>query len=246
MRLAVQLYTLRDPLSRDLEPTLKALAGMGVAHVELAGTYGRPAAEFRAALDRAGLAAMSAHVGIEDLRSRLDATLADAATLGTKALVVPWLPRTEYERGWAVVGKELDRLASVLGGRGFALLYHNHDFEFEPEGGRSGFDVLIDSSSLGIELDVGWAWCAGEDPAGVIRRLGPRARMLHLKDMNGDEPRRSEEAGKGGLAWPGILAAARAVGTEWGIVELDECPRDPLESVRASVEFFRRSGVPLS
>ena len=41
MRVAVQLYTLRESLQKDLEPTLAALADAGAEEVELAGFYDR-------------------------------------------------------------------------------------------------------------------------------------------------------------------------------------------------------------
>ena len=62
MKLAAQLYTLRQLLDEDVQGTLRALASAGAKDVELAGLYGRSASEFRALLDGAGLAAVSMHV----------------------------------------------------------------------------------------------------------------------------------------------------------------------------------------
>ena len=73
MQLAVQLYTLRHLLEKDLEETLAALAEAGAREVELAGLYGRRAAEMRAALDAAGLVACAAHVPIEGFEDAPDA-----------------------------------------------------------------------------------------------------------------------------------------------------------------------------
>jgi sugar phosphate isomerase/epimerase len=42
------------------------------------------------------------------------------------------------------------------------------------------------------------------------------------------------------LDWPGIFAAAEAVGTQWYLVEQDTCPGDPFESLRTSRENLRR------
>jgi hypothetical protein len=54
-QISIQLYTLRDLLAADLEGTLAALARIGYRRVEHAGFHGRTAAQFRAALERAGL-----------------------------------------------------------------------------------------------------------------------------------------------------------------------------------------------
>src|SRR3954454_25142158 len=63
-KISVQLYTLRDQLAIDLEGSLAELAQIGYTRVEHARSVGRTAAEFRAALDAAGLRATSGHVAI--------------------------------------------------------------------------------------------------------------------------------------------------------------------------------------
>ena len=70
VRLAVQLYTLREKLSEDLEGTLAALAATGVREVELAGLYDRGSAGMRAALDAAGLIAVLGARAARALRDR--------------------------------------------------------------------------------------------------------------------------------------------------------------------------------
>src|SRR3954447_1758991 len=91
MRLAVQLYTLRHALQENLEATLAALAEAGAEEVELAGFYDRTPAEMRAALDAAGLKAVSGHVPLDAFESA-DEVVAAARTVGTETVVVPWLP----------------------------------------------------------------------------------------------------------------------------------------------------------
>jgi sugar phosphate isomerase/epimerase len=55
---------------------------------------------------------------------------------------------------------------------------------------------------------------------------------MHLKDMTaaGEQA----EVGGGVTDWPAILLACRAAGTEWLIVEQDDCPGDPLECLAVS------------
>src|SRR6185503_11183600 len=91
-QISVQLYTLRDQLGIDLEGSLAELAEIGYTRVEHAGFVGRTAAQFRAALDNAGLRATSGHVGIPqpwnaDTWKR---SLEDAAIVGNKFIVHPF------------------------------------------------------------------------------------------------------------------------------------------------------------
>src|SRR3954451_20748701 len=53
-QISIQLYTVRDQIGADLDGTLRALAKIGYRTVEHAGFAGRTAAEFKAALRRAG------------------------------------------------------------------------------------------------------------------------------------------------------------------------------------------------
>src|SRR6184192_2831588 len=86
-RISIQLYSLRSLLQNDPEGTLSALADIGYRKVELAGTYGRSATEFRAILDRCHLTASSTHVGID---GDLNQTIADAKILGNTLANVPY------------------------------------------------------------------------------------------------------------------------------------------------------------
>jgi len=65
------------------------------------------------------------------------------------------------------------------------------DLAFEPEPGQfvettaAVRDILetVDHPRLGANVDVGHAWCAGDDPAEAIRTLGRRVKHLHLEDI---------------------------------------------------------------
>ena len=80
--LGLQLYSVRDAMAKDVPGTLARVRALGFREVELAGTYGLSASQFRAELDRAGLRATSMHVGYERLRDSLSAVLDEARTLG--------------------------------------------------------------------------------------------------------------------------------------------------------------------
>jgi sugar phosphate isomerase/epimerase len=122
MRLAVQLYTLRDALQRDLETTLAALAAAGATEVELAGLYDRTPAEMRAALDGSGLTAISGHVPLDGFESGAERVVAAARTLGTATVVVPSVPApsTAAEADAAVERIRSAQRVATEAGLGFA------------------------------------------------------------------------------------------------------------------------------
>lgn len=90
--LGVQLYSVRGAIRGDVPGTLARVRALGFREVELAGTYGLPAASFRQLLDRAGLRPTSMHVGYERLRDSLPAVLAEAEALGVRNVGTAWIP----------------------------------------------------------------------------------------------------------------------------------------------------------
>ncbi|MBC8064110.1 MAG: sugar phosphate isomerase/epimerase [Chlorobia bacterium] len=243
MRLSVQLYTLRQPLSDDLVGTLKAVKEMGLEYVELAGYQGLTAAELKKVLDDLGLKVSAGHWGLDAVKDTAQVR-EDARILGTKHVVLPWISEETYAAGWVEFGKELEPVARELDEHGISFSYHNHAFEF-PDRGVSTFVQMWDETEdiLKAQLDLGWIAVAGEDPIAWMNKLGKRAPLIHLKDFSGNKESHDAEAGKGTLDWDGILKAAEANGTEFGAIEMDQTPDEPVASVRSSVVFFQGKGL---
>jgi sugar phosphate isomerase/epimerase len=239
--IAVQLYTLRKLLDEDLEGTLARLAEAGARDVELAGLHGRSGATMRAALDHAGLVAVSAHIGIERFEQEPDAVLAETEALGTSTLVVPWVqpPQTAAEADATV--DRIEAAGAATRGAGLGFAYHNHDFEFRAlDDGTTLWSRLLETD-LDLEPDVGWLRVAGHDPVAALRGLGGRCRLVHAKDMRKTSDGGWEDvpAGDGELDWPAIAAAARAAGAGWLVVELDNPAPDAVPDVARSLETLR-------
>jgi len=177
--IGLQLYTLGDAPDKDLEGTLQAVAKIGYRTVEGVGYMNHTAAEFRAALDRAGLTCPSTHVplaagsgGGPSLADDVGALAADMHRLGVKYVVVPMLtvprrlgPQRAGEDGsayWGRVSKEMTaddwrRVAARLNGKGAALKreglklgYHNHNLELTRLGAKTALDLLIENTDPGL------------------------------------------------------------------------------------------------
>lgn len=166
--IGMQLYTLADQAKADLEGTLKAVAAVGFKTIELAGYLGRTPAQFRQALDAAGLTAPSAHVQgrARGADPSLDGDLArlidDAHVIGIKSIQMPIFyipdrfsltPREGEGFGqllgriggemtaddWKFNADFLNEKGAVLKKAGIQLGYHNHNPEFAPlKGGKPG------------------------------------------------------------------------------------------------------------
>src|SRR4029079_14710886 len=115
--IALQLYAVREECAKDFPGTLSAVAEMGYTGVELAGAYGRTAAELRALAAERGLKFAGTHTQLsallgDELARTIDFNLA----LGNQHVVIPSLPaeRRASRAAWLDSAKLFDELAAKL------------------------------------------------------------------------------------------------------------------------------------
>ncbi|MCX7934307.1 MAG: sugar phosphate isomerase/epimerase [Planctomycetota bacterium] len=253
-RVAAQLYTLRDHLKTpaDIAKTFARLRRIGYTLVQVSGLPPMDGKEIRSRLDEAGLRAIGAHVGIEGLRADFARQVQFLHDIGSAYVAIPWLPAEERKTAadWKRLAKEMTRFGKALRQEGIILQYHNHDFEFQRFGGRTGLEILYAESDpryLQAEIDTCWVARGGADPAWWCARLKGRLDQVHLKDtvMLEGQGAVFAEVGEGNLNWPAILKACRASGTKHYIVEQDSCPitKDPFKSLAISLRNLRKMGI---
>ncbi len=236
-RLAIQLWSFRHDFEKDLPATLRRVRALGFTRVELAGYYGLTAQQFKAELARAGLTAVSMHVGFDEIHNKLDEIIRDARLFGVKQVGVSWITspftKADCERAIAVFNQAGQRLAA----RGITFFYHLHGYEFVPNEGSQGtlYDLLLaktDPKFVKLQLDTLHVAHPGQDPAALLRQHPARFVSLHLKDLRKDKaPDNTGEVadedgrplGQGKINWPETLKAARQAGVQWYIIE-DETP----------------------
>jgi sugar phosphate isomerase/epimerase len=253
--LGVQLYSVRGAMRGDVPGTLARVRALGFREVELAGTYGMGAADFRRLLDRAGLRATSMHVGYERLRDSLPAVLADARALGARYVGTAWVPHPDGPLSVArarQAAADFDRWGKAARAEGLQFFYHIHGYEFVAgEGGLVPMDVLMretDAEAVKFEMDVFWAALPGQDPAALLRKHPGRWKLMHLKDMKkgvatgvhtgGANPDSTEvPVGEGQVDYRAVLRAAREVGVERYYLE-DETA-DPFATVPRSTAWLQ-------
>jgi len=238
LQVGLELYSLRTELDRDVPGALALARKMGFTEVEVAMLHNLSAKEFAAALLAAGLHATSMAAGYEDLQAKLDLVTERAEAFSAKWVVLAWIPhRGDFTAEIARrVAGEMNEWGESLGKSGMRLAYHPHGYEFRPQADGSAFDVLLKETNpktVVFEVDTFWAEVAGQNSTQLIKRLGSRVRLLHLKDLRkgvqtgvftgaaADED--SVALGDGMIDWRGVLAAARKAGVERYFIE-DESP----------------------
>jgi sugar phosphate isomerase/epimerase len=241
-RIGIQLYTVRDLMAREPDATLRALAAIGYREVEFAGLHGRSAREIRRILNDHGLTAPAGHVSIQEIRTSFPRLLDDAAMLGWRWIVCPWIDEPERTTtGYKRLAADLNRAGESARAAGIRLAYHNQSYEFAPiAGGVIPYDLLLaelDSEAVDMELDVFWMVHAGADPLAYLSRHPDRFRLVHVKDrtLAGE----MVDVGRGAIDFPRILAAAATAGVRHYFVEHDRAS-SPLDFARHSFAYLRR------
>jgi sugar phosphate isomerase/epimerase len=220
---ALQLYSVRGAAERDLAAVLEHAGELGLDGVELAGLHGHEPRVVRAWLDDAGLAVAGAHVGLEALEAEASALYRTAEALGTSLLVVGWLPPSLESTVTRSYVERLDRAARDTSAAGLRLAFHTHDAELAAaDDGSVLVDLLLSRAPLlELELDLGWAWIAGRDPAELLRRCGDRCRIVHVKDFADGEDRSSfTSVGEGAVPFADLLRGAGPL--DWLVAEQDD------------------------
>ncbi|MES2460407.1 MAG: sugar phosphate isomerase/epimerase [Armatimonadota bacterium] len=246
----LQMYTLRDDAARDFAGTLKTVAEIGYAGVELAGYNGLAVEEVKRLLDDNNLLVAGMHAGLELLENSYDQVVSDSITLGLEYVIVPFLAenRRQSMDDYRRLANQLNILGDRLKANQLTLCYHNHAFEFEKFGGDVyAYDVLFDETDpnlVKVEMDAFWVAKAGEDPVAYLRKYKNRVPLIHVKDMTAPPESTFAEVGEGVIDFAPIFEAAEGAGTEYYVVEQDKTfNHPPLESVRISFNNLKKMGI---
>lgn len=248
--LALQLYTLRDVIGPDPAPTFERLAAAGYVGVETAGLYGLAPAAFASRLAASGLTLCSAHIGIDTRRESWNdefaAALDEHRAAGAPIAVIPALMPDNFADADAVAraADVVNAANAIAAAREMVLGYHNHFWEFADVAGRPALVEFFDRCDPAVvaEVDIYWVTVGGADAAEIVRGLGSRCRLLHVKDGPADDPQSDMVAvGSGVVPIGEILAANDDVA--WHVVELDRCATDMVEAVEASGRYLLDRGL---
>jgi sugar phosphate isomerase/epimerase len=127
---------------------------------------------------------------------------------------------------------------------GLTFGIHNHYFKGERFPYESPDDVLKAlatlSPTVGATADVGQFTSCGYDPVEAIRKLGPRLKLVHLKDIQARDGEVNVLLGTGIANIPEVMAELRRQKFR-GLVAVEYEKEGPVEDdMRQEVEFARK------
>jgi sugar phosphate isomerase/epimerase len=255
----LQLYTVRTDLQKDFDGTLGKVAAIGYKEVEFAGYFDHTPQQVRETLKNHGLVSPSAHLDYATVNNpdKWKQALDDAATIGQKFLVNPWIDESmRNEPGvWKRIADAYNTAGAAAKAHGIQFCYHNHNFEFYPRedmGGKLPFELLLetcDPKLVKMELDLCWIAAAGKDPLDYFKKYPGRFPLVHVKGLKKvpaasptpvaiDKvlPDVTDVGHEDVIDWKRIFAQSKQAGIEHYFVEHD-VPTDPLASLKNSYDY---------
>lgn len=250
---SAQFYSLRDftKTADDLKATLARVAEIGYKSVQFSavGAMNGESPEVspekaREWLDKFGLTCCATHRSWELLRDSTQKEIDFHKALGCDYTATGMAPKSFYDGGpeeWRAWIEETKPVIDTLQENGIRFGFHNHANEFEQKDGERSFEILVAEGHplMQFEMDTYWVIHAGVDLAPLIEVLDKRLDAVHLKDkeVKGWETRFAP-VGEGNMNWSVIIPALLKSGTEWLIIEQDDCfGRDPFDCLESSLNF---------
>lgn len=251
--LGIQLYTVRDAISEDLEKTFERLAGLGFTKLEIYGYngtfFGKTRNEFQSILKNTGLKVISSHhtTGIlhhdrGTLLNNWEQSVQDLHSLGAEYMVCSYLfPEERTVGNYRKLPEMLNQAGEMTRQADIQFAYHNHDFEFEKfDGSDTVYDFILKHSSaelVKMELDLYWMTKAGMNPSVYFEKHPKRFPLWHVKDMKaGSED--FAEIGNGTIDFKKIFEGREKAGLKYWFLEQDSSDKDMFESIKISEKYI--------
>jgi len=248
MQIGAQFFTVREftKTLEDLSLTLRKVADIGYKTVQLSATCPFEPEWMKEQLAANGLKCVVTHVRDSRLVEDTAAVAAEHEIFGCQNVGLGQYKFRPEE------GETVDKfvetygpVAKTLKACGKYFMYHNHAREFRKENGKLILEQLIEripADEMGFILDTYWVQRGGGDPAQWLEKMAGRIPCIHLKDYAYDQV--MAPVGEGNINFEAVIQAAADAGTEYLLVEQDDCHgEDPFDCLARSYQNLRALGL---
>lgn len=247
MQIGAQFYTVRDfcKTTEDFAESLKKVAEIGYKTVQISGTCAYDPQWLKEQLDANGLKCVLTHIPAARLQENAAGVAKDHDVFGCRYVGLgAYGFRLEDEEFMGGFLKTYLPVAEALNAAGKYFMYHNHAHEFKKENGRLVLEQMaeaVPAELMGFTVDTYWVQVGGGDPAQWIEKLSGRVPCIHLKDCAYGQ--QMAVVGEGNINFDRVFEKAAAAGTQYMLVEQDNCNgEDPFACLKRSYEFLRSRG----
>ncbi len=233
--LGIGTYTYRGVSTEQLIENMKS---HHLRHIELSspgfflpGVTLEKTRELRSKLDAGGIEVPSYFCGDIKTKGDLDLTVQVAKALGAKNV------------SGSAVGEALQWIDERFQREKLTFGIHNHFFhgrKFEYDSAEDVQKAIENlSNTVGATLDVGHMLSCGHDPVEALKKLRPRLKIVHLKDVERAGDDKSVVLGTGAAKSAEVIKTLIATDFR-GLVAIEYEADDPQEAVPRCVEFARQ------
>lgn len=248
--LGIQLYSLRDDLPKDPKGILKQLASFGYKEIESyeggeGMFWGLGNKGFKKYVDGLGMTMVSSHC---DFRKNFDKKAAEAAEIGMKYLISPYVGRQKNLDDYKKIADEFNKAGEICRKNGIRFAYHNHDYSFRIQNGQYPQDIFMRNTNPALvdyEMDIYWVVVAGQDPTEWLKKYNQRFRLCHVKDRRKGVSFDTSEnvsciVGTGSIDFKTILRQAKNEGMQHYIIEQEAYEKAPIECVKEGAAYMNQ------
>jgi sugar phosphate isomerase/epimerase len=259
-KMGLQLFTIRQDMAKDPVATLKVARAMGYEDVETYGFdsiketyYGYKASDFKKLLGDVQITASSGHYDFapyldktdDELKRFVDQCIKGSRAVGMKYITWPWIaPEQRTMDHFRRLSAKLNLIGAQVTAAGLGFAYHNHDFEFKDQGGKIGYDIILnetDPALVKLQMDMYWVMHSSKlSPKEWVKKQPGRYVMWHIKDMD-KISRDYTELGNGSIDYTAILPDPVQAGLEFYYVEQGgNFAQNPMKSIADSADYLKK------
>ena len=268
--LGIQLYSVRDDMTKDPAGTLQKLAQMGYKYVEHAGYkngkfYGFSIQDFKKILSDNGLIMESGHnflganqwnKSTHDFTDEWKKTIEDSKAVGMKYLISPGVDESlcSNMNDFRHYMDMFNKTGALCKKNGLHFAFHNENYEFNHSlDGTLLYDLLLQSSDKNLvwqQIDIGNMYEPGGRAMDYLKKYPGRFFSMHVKDEMKKEPPPQKGnqyesclLGKGVIAVKQIVEYARKSGINYFIIEQEDYPDlNPMEAAAYDLKVMQGWG----
>ncbi len=248
MKIGAQFFTLRESCKNleDFAETLKKVRDIGYRYVQISGTCAYEAEWLANELKKNDLKCVLTHTPPAQMSEDISKVIENHNILDCEyvGLGMHMFEDGREQECFDEMVALYKSVTKALKDGGKYFMYHNHAFEFKKLGDKLIIERIaeaFDKDELGFTLDSYWVQVGGGDPADWIKKLSGRVTCIHLKDYAYGP--KMAVVGEGNINFDRIFKEAEAAGTEYMLVEQDDCNgEDPFECLRRSYNNLKAWG----
>ena len=249
----LQLYTLRDDMTKDPKGTLKKVAAFGYKQIEsFEGAngmfFGMGNKGFKQYMDDLGMTIVTSHCNIN---KDFEKKAAEASEIGMKYLICPSNGDQKTVEGYKKAAALFNEKGAICKNAGLRFAYHNHEYEFNKVDNAFPLEVMIqntDKDLVDYEMDIYWVVTAGQDPIEWMKKYPSRFKLYQVKDRKKDIPNTTRAAfttlGDGKIDFFTIAKLAEKNGNPYYFVEQDQSDTSALDAVQKNARYLKEVLLP--